>query len=52
MTDGAKIRGALATVDETIGFKRGTGERGGVSYLHRMREVALSPQLCHVGARL
>jgi len=35
----------VTTVERIIGFKRGTGGTGGVSYLHRMLEVKLFPEL-------
>ena len=41
--------GVSATVDGIIGFKHGTGETGGVSYLSGVREVF---QLWHVRTRL
>lgn len=38
----------VTTVERIIGFKRGTGGTGGVSYLRRMLEVVLFPDLWHV----
>ena len=38
----------LTTVERVIGFKRGTGGTAGVSYLRRMLEVELFPELWHV----
>lgn len=38
----------VTTVERIIGFKRGTGGTGGVSYLRRMLEVELFPELWHV----
>jgi tryptophan 2,3-dioxygenase len=38
----------LTTVERVIGFKRGTGGTGGVSYLRRMLEVELFPDLWRV----
>lgn len=38
----------VTTVERVIGFKRGTGGTGGVSYLKRMLEVELFPELWHV----
>ncbi|MCC6008190.1 MAG: tryptophan 2,3-dioxygenase [Rhodobacteraceae bacterium] len=38
----------VTTVERVIGFKRGTGGTGGVSYLRRMLEVELFPDLWHV----
>lgn len=35
----------VTTVERVIGFKRGTGGTGGVSYLKRMLEVRLFPEL-------
>ncbi|EJN05860.1 tryptophan 2,3-dioxygenase [Phyllobacterium sp. YR531] len=35
----------VTTVERVIGFKRGTGGTGGVSYLKRMLEVQLFPEL-------
>jgi tryptophan 2,3-dioxygenase len=42
----------VTTVERVIGFKRGTGGTGGVSYLKRMLEVELFPELWHVRTRL
>jgi tryptophan 2,3-dioxygenase len=38
----------VTTVERVIGFKRGTGGTGGVSYLRKMLEVELFPELWHV----
>ena len=38
----------VTTVERVIGFKRGTGGTGGVSYLRRMLEVELFAELWHV----
>ena len=38
----------VTTVERVIGFKRGTGGTGGVSYLRRMLEVELFPDLWHL----
>ncbi len=38
----------VTTVERVIGFKRGTGGTGGVSYLKRMLEVELFPDLWRV----
>ncbi|MDW3216405.1 MAG: tryptophan 2,3-dioxygenase [Ilumatobacteraceae bacterium] len=38
----------VTTVERVIGFKRGTGGTGGVSYLRRMLEVELFPDLWRV----
>ena len=38
----------VTTVERVIGFKRGTGGTGGVSYLKRMLEVVLFPELWSV----
>ncbi len=38
----------VTTVERIIGFKRGTGGTGGVSYLRRMLEVELFPDLWHL----
>ncbi|MFY7857127.1 MAG: tryptophan 2,3-dioxygenase [Rubrivivax sp.] len=35
----------LTTVERVIGFKRGTGGTGGVSYLRRMLDVVLFPEI-------
>jgi tryptophan 2,3-dioxygenase len=42
----------VTTVERVIGFKRGTGGTGGVSYLKRMLEVELFPELWHVRSAL
>lgn len=38
----------VTTVERVIGFKRGTGGTGGVSYLKRMLDVELFPDIWHV----
>jgi tryptophan 2,3-dioxygenase len=38
----------VTTVERVIGFKRGTGGTGGVSYLKRMLAVELFPELWHM----
>lgn len=38
----------VTTVERVIGFKRGTGGTGGVSYLRKMLDVELFPELWHV----
>lgn len=38
----------VTTVERVIGFKRGTGGTAGVSYLKRMLDVELFPELWHV----
>jgi len=38
----------VTTVERVIGFKRGTGGTGGVSYLRKMLEVELFPELWRV----
>jgi tryptophan 2,3-dioxygenase len=38
----------VTRVERIIGFKRGTGGTGGVSYLKRMLEVELFPELWHL----
>jgi tryptophan 2,3-dioxygenase len=42
----------VTTVERIIGFKRGTGGTAGVSYLRRMLEVELFPELWHVRGAL
>ncbi|MFN6976637.1 MAG: tryptophan 2,3-dioxygenase [Gemmobacter sp.] len=42
----------VTTVERVIGFKRGTGGTGGVSYLRRMLEVELFPELWHLRTHL
>ncbi|OSQ47312.1 tryptophan 2,3-dioxygenase [Marivita geojedonensis] len=42
----------VTTVERVIGFKRGTGGTGGVSYLRRMLEVELFPDLWHLRTHL
>lgn len=42
----------LTTVERVIGFKRGTGGTGGVSYLRRMLEVVLFPELWQIRTEL
>ncbi|RFU46422.1 tryptophan 2,3-dioxygenase [Paraburkholderia sp. DHOC27] len=38
----------VTTVERIIGFKRGTGGTGGASYLRKMLDVVLFPELWHV----
>ena len=42
----------VTTVERVIGFKRGTGGTSGVSYLRRMLEVELFPELWHLRSAL
>ena len=42
----------VVTVERIIGLKRGTGGTGGVSYLRRMLEVELFPELWHLRTEL
>jgi len=42
----------VTTVERVIGFKRGTGGTAGISYLRRMLEVELFPELWHVRGEL
>ena len=42
----------VTTVERVIGFKRGTGGTAGVSYLKRMLEVELFPELWHLRTSL
>ncbi|MBS0479517.1 MAG: tryptophan 2,3-dioxygenase [Proteobacteria bacterium] len=42
----------VTTVERVIGLKRGTGGTGGVSYLRKMLEVELFPELWHVRTEL
>ena len=42
----------VTTVERVIGLKRGTGGTGGVSYLKRMLEVELFPDLWHLRTKL
>jgi len=42
----------VTTVERIIGFKRGTGGTGGVSYLKAMLETELFPELWHVRTEL
>ena len=42
----------VTTVERVIGFKRGTGGTSGVSYLKRMLEVELFPELWRVRTAL
>jgi tryptophan 2,3-dioxygenase len=42
----------VTTVERIIGFKRGTGGTGGVSYLRKMLEVELFPELWNVRGAL
>ena len=38
----------VTTVERVIGFKRGTGGTGGVSYLRKMLDVVLFPELWRI----
>ncbi|KPU83413.1 tryptophan 2,3-dioxygenase, partial [Marinosulfonomonas sp. PRT-SC04] len=38
----------VTTVERVIGFKRGTGGTGGTSYLRKMLEVEIFPELWHL----
>ena len=40
------------TVERVIGFKRGTGGTSGVSYLRKMLDVELFPELWHLRGEL
>lgn len=42
----------MTTVERVIGFKRGTGGTGGVSYLKRMLEVEIFPELWRMRSTL
>ncbi len=42
----------VTTVERIIGFKRGTGGTGGVSYLRKMLETELFPEIWHVRTQL
>ena len=42
----------VTTVERTIGFKRGTGGTSGVSYLRKMLDVVLFPELWQVRTQL
>ena len=42
----------MTTVERVIGFKRGTGGTGGVSYLKRMLEVEIFPELWRMRSAL
>ena len=42
----------VTTVERVIGFKKGTGGTGGVSYLKAMLEIELFPELWHVRTEL
>ena len=42
----------VTTVERIIGFKRGTGGTSGVSYLRRMLDVELFPELWHLRGEL
>jgi len=42
----------VTTVERVIGFKRGTGGTGGVSYLKRMLAIELFPELWHLRTEL
>lgn len=42
----------VTTVERVIGFKRGTGGTAGISYLKRMLEIELFPELWHMRTQL
>jgi tryptophan 2,3-dioxygenase len=42
----------VTTVERVIGFKRGTGGTGGVSYLRKMLDVVLFPEIWHLRTAL
>ncbi len=42
----------LTTVERVIGFKRGTGGTGGVSYLKKMLDTVLFPEIWHLRTEL
>ncbi len=42
----------VTTIERVIGFKRGTGGTAGISYLKRMLDVELFPELWHVRTEL
>ena len=42
----------VTTVERIIGFKRGTGGTSGVSYLRKMLDVVLFPELWQVRTQL
>ena len=42
----------VTTVERVIGFKRGTGGTGGVSYLRKMLDVVLFPEIWHLRTEL
>ena len=42
----------VTTVERIIGFKRGTGGTSGVSYLRKMLETELFPELWHLRGNL
>jgi tryptophan 2,3-dioxygenase len=42
----------VTTVERIIGFKRGTGGTAGVSYLRKMLDVVLFPELWQVRTQL
>ena len=42
----------VTTVERVIGFKRGTGGTGGVSYLRRMLDVVLFPEIWRLRTEL
>ncbi len=42
----------VTTVERVIGFKRGTGGTGGVSYLRKMLDVVLFPEIWHLRTNL
>ena len=42
----------VTTVERVIGFKRGTGGTGGVSYLRKMLDVVLFPEIWRLRTNL
>ena len=42
----------VTTVERVIGFKRGTGGTGGVSYLRKMLDVVLFPEIWSLRTQL
>ena len=42
----------VTTVERIIGFKRGTGGTGGVSYLRKMLDVVLFPEIWRLRTEL
>ena len=42
----------VTTVERVIGFKRGTGGTAGVSYLRKMLDIELFPELWHLRGEL